>query len=74
MTVTEQPHAQAYERIEETKSDIASVQTRIALDEADEFDRQFFQAQGKLKLTKDQKRQLKFMMKNGADISSIADL
>ena len=41
----------------------------MLLNEADAFDRQFFQKETKLKLNKAEKRQLKFALKNGADLS-----
>jgi hypothetical protein len=41
----------------------------MQLNEADAFDRQFFQKETKLKLNKAEKRQLKFALKNGADLS-----
>lgn len=41
----------------------------MLLNEADAFDRQFFQKEATLKLNKAEKRQLKFALKNGADLS-----
>jgi len=46
----------------------------MQLEEADAFDRQFFQKETKLKLNKAEKRQLKFALKGGADLSKIEDL
>ena len=47
---------------------------QMQLNEADAFDRQFFQKENKLKLNKAERRQLKFALKNGADLSQIEDL
>lgn len=47
---------------------------QMQLSEADAFDRQFFQKENKLKLNKAERRQLKFALKNGADLSQIEDL
>ena len=44
------------------------------LEEADDFDRQFFAKKEKVKLTKDQKRQLKFMLKRGDNVEEVEDL
>ena len=46
----------------------------MTADDADDFDRQFFQKQKKVKLTKDQKRALKFAAKQGVDLGSVGDL
>jgi hypothetical protein len=67
------------ENEEEEKSTVTASSAQISsktqkdsgmlLNEADAFDRQFFQKETKLKLNKAEKRQLKFALKNGADLS-----
>jgi len=71
----------AYTRLdEEQKSEHASTTQSVPLPNqnaevaADDFDRQFFQNNKKLKLTKDQRRALKFAAKQGLDIDQIEDI
>ena len=71
----------AYTRLdEEQKSEHTSTTQSVPLPNqnaevaADDFDRQFFQNNKKLKLTKDQRRALKFAAKQGLDIDQIEDI